>query len=136
MVYGGKSTIKNVFTSYGDFVDQLRQKMQHAHEIARSHLKASIERQKIVYDSKMHVYHFQAGDCVWLLNPMTTKGVSSKLQPSYVGPFLIIAKFNDLTYKLLLSDGTTRVVHHDKLKPYEGEETPHWIASFQSRKDY
>ena len=39
-------------TSYGDFVDMLRSRMQNAHDIARKHLSSSAKRIKGIYDVK------------------------------------------------------------------------------------
>ena len=39
-------------TSYGEYVDVLRSRMQHAHEIARKHLNSAAKRSKEIYDTK------------------------------------------------------------------------------------
>ena len=42
-------------TSYGDYVDILRSRMQHAQEVARKYLAASVKRNKDLYDVKKAV---------------------------------------------------------------------------------
>ena len=47
----------------------------------------------------------------------------------WAGPYLVQAKFSDLTYKIILgSKLKSRVVHNDKLKPYKGDTVPRWVS--------
>ena len=48
--------------SYGDFVDVLRARMQHAHEIARKYLSAAAKRSKDLYDTKVAFHKYNEGD--------------------------------------------------------------------------
>ena len=41
---------------------------------------------------------------------------------------LILKKVNDVNYLIRFREGTDRVVHHDKLKKYEGENKPIWLT--------
>ena len=51
-----------------------------------------------------------------------------KLQPAYSGPFLVKRKITELNYLLQLdASGLERLVHHNKLKPYEGDHPPSLI---------
>ena len=102
--------------------------MQKAHEIARRHIGEAAKRSKIIYDSKLSVNTFKAGDVVWCLAESRKVGVTPKLEHSYEGPYLIKIKYSDLTY-VLMTDGKNKekTVHHNKLKPYEGVNTPRWI---------
>ncbi|MEW8542117.1 MAG: hypothetical protein AB2693_01165, partial [Candidatus Thiodiazotropha sp.] len=55
--------------------------------------------------------------------------VCPKLQMPYSGPFMIKEKLNNQNYLLMFSkDGSTKVIHHDKLKPYLGSSPPKWIV--------
>ena len=68
LVFSSKNTCDGLdITSYGEYVDQLRQKMQYAHEVARKHLSSSAKRSKEIYDTKVSVNQYQVGDVVWLL---------------------------------------------------------------------
>ena len=40
-------------TSFRDYTDQLREKMQHAHKIARRHLSSAAQRNIQIYDAKV-----------------------------------------------------------------------------------
>ena len=54
--------------SYGAYAYQLRNRMQHAHEVAWKHMAFSARRKAEipVYDSKLSVYHYNMGDYVWV----------------------------------------------------------------------
>ena len=116
-------------TSYGDYVDTLRTKIQRAHEIARNHMSASAKRSKDLYDSKVAFNKFNQGDIVWCLMETRKVGISPKPEHVYEGPFLIKRKLSEIDFVLQLDrTGTERPVHHNKLKPYEGVQPPRWIV--------
>ena len=115
-------------TSYGDFVDQLRSRMQHAHEVARKYLSSAAKRSKEMYDVKMAVNKYERGDLVWCLDETRKVGIMSKLGNAYDGPFLVKKKVTELDFVLQLNqDGDEKLVHHNKLKPYEGDSPPNWL---------
>ena len=117
----------NDITCFEQYVAKLRNKMQKAHERT---LKSNAARQKEIYDSKVSYHHYENGDIVWYLNEMRRESISPKLQPTYLGPYLIVQKINDLIYKLQLTRlGKFRVVHHNKLKPFQGQVFPKWIET-------
>ena len=134
LVFGSSSTPQgDDITSYGDYVDLLRSRMQHAHEVARKYLGMSAKRSKDIYDTKVAVNRFEKGDYVWCLNEARKVGVAPKLQHTYHGPFLVLEKVNDANFVIQMDkDGKKVLLHHDKLKPYEGENPPKWLA--RSRK--
>ena len=73
LVFSSKNTCDGLdITSYGEYVDQLRQKMQYAHEVTRKHLSSSAKRSKEIYDTKISVNQYQVGDVVWLLQEAMT----------------------------------------------------------------
>lgn len=48
---------------------------------------------------------------------------STKLLLKYHGPFLILQKLNDLLCRVQIDEmGTQRIIHHDKIKPYQGDK--------------
>ena len=120
------SSTKNE-TSY---VQALRERLDAVHGFAREHLRMETDRQKRYYDHRgvqHHVYNY--GDPVWLYNPKRKKGRSPKLQNDlYEGPFLVLKRLDDLTYRIQKgARGKPKVVHHNRLKPYEGENVPRWL---------
>ena len=79
LVFSSRNTCDDLdITSYGEYVDQLRQKMQHAHEVARKHLSSSAKRSKEIYDTKISVNQYEVGDVVWLLQEAKHVGECQK----------------------------------------------------------
>lgn len=65
---------------------------------------------------------------MWYLNETRKEGVSPKLQNLYLGPCLVTKKFNDINFQIQLDEkGTSKIVNHDKLKPYRGDNCPKWM---------
>ena len=116
-------------TSYGDFVDVLRARMQYAHEIARKYMSAAAKRSKDLYDTKVAFHRYNEGDVVWYLMEVRKVGISPKLEFGFEGPFLIKKKLSEIDFVLQLDRlGTEKPVHHNKIKPYEGDHPPRWVA--------
>jgi hypothetical protein len=116
--------------NYGTYVLDLTSMMLHAHEIARKHLSVNAKRSKDIYDSKVNFYNCKEGDLVWCLHETQKIGVMPKLEKAFDGPYVIKEKRSALNYVLQLNKGgQERVVHHNKLKRYEGKNPPKWAAS-------
>ena len=117
IIFGSKMRFQDEnIVNYGLYVEVLRDELQRAHQNAREHLSRSNERQRDFYNLKSTLYHYKKGDKVWFLNEGHKDG---KLGDLYWGPCTISQKLSDLTYKIQNSrNGTTKVVHHDKLKPF------------------
>ena len=102
--------------------------MQNALEVARKHFSCLAKRSKEIYDTKMSVNQYQVGDVVWLLQEATHVGECQKLVRIYEGPYLVIRKYSDINFLLQLDGpGKTKLAHHNKLKPYEGDKAPRWV---------
>ena len=117
-------------TSYGDY--GIREKLNLAHSIARKHLKSSCKRSKAIYDTKMLFHNYNTIDVVWCLAETRKVGESPKLKPAYEGPCLIIQMYSPINFVVKTDNGLTeRVVHHNKLKPYEEMNIPNWIKKLK-----
>ena len=115
-------------TSYGEYVETLKNKMQRAHEIARKHLHVASKRNKELYDTKVSINKYSEGVLVWLLNEARHLGSCPKLEMVYEGPYLIKQKISQSNFVIQLDgQGRQKLVHHNKLKPYKGENPPKWI---------
>ena len=130
LVFGSIENYQNQeITSYGEYVDSLRERMQHAHDVARKHLDHAAQRSRDIYDTKVLVNKYQPGDAVWSLLEARKLGVMPKLEPAYEGPFLVKANYADIDFLLQIDQsGKERVSHHDKLKPYRGDYPPRWLV--------
>ena len=115
------------------YVSNLKARLQEAYEHARENLGLGAERQKKYYDLGTTDEQYMVGDLVWLLNESRRKGKCPKLQRKWVGPMIIEAKVNNVTYKLRVGPTQTRVVHFDKLKPYLAKEVPRWVNPIQDK---
>ncbi|CAG2200883.1 unnamed protein product [Mytilus edulis] len=135
LAYG--STTKYIpqdITSYGEYVDYLKEHMQIAHDVARKHLGSEARRHKEIYDSKISVYKYEQGDLVWYLNENRIKGVAPKSEKTYSGPYIIKRKMSELNFVLQLArDGTEKLIHHNKLKPYKGVNSPKWLLTVKRK---
>ena len=88
---------------------------------ARKHLDASAKRQKEHYDAKTKFNRLNRGDYVWYRQEKREQGKSTKLFMPYSGPHLVLQKLNDLNYLIQMDgSGRQRVLHHNKLKRYQG----------------
>ena len=52
--------------TYGEYVAKLKDRMQHAHDIAREHLGTAMKRSKELYDQKISENEYSVGDLVWM----------------------------------------------------------------------
>ena len=61
-------------------------------------------------------------------NPARKVGICPKLVRSWEGPFLVIKRLSDVTYRIQRSPRAKRkVVHFDRLKPYHGTNGVNWL---------
>ena len=133
LMYGSPCNENWEIQSYGASADQLRNRMQHAHEVARKHLVFSARRQAEIYDSKLSVHHYNMGDYVWVEIEASKPGICPMWRSLYRGPCIITQKYNDLEFKVRRSKfGLQQVLHHNKLKPYEGDNEPKWAQKVKA----
>ncbi|KAL3836268.1 hypothetical protein ACJMK2_026870 [Sinanodonta woodiana] len=114
--------------------------MHHAHQIARKHLQSAARRQKDLYDARVSQSTYQPGDLVWLIADSRKINVSPKLQNMYDGPYVVKRTISCLNYLIQLDPyGKEKLVHHNKLMKYAGENPPRWtikaskVAVLESR---
>ncbi|WP_410543651.1 hypothetical protein [Wolbachia endosymbiont of Corcyra cephalonica] len=55
---------------------------------------------KTRYDRNANTGGFDEGTLVWLHNPLRKKGKSPKLQARWEGPYKIVTRLNDVTYRI------------------------------------
>ena len=120
----------DTYTSYGDYVWTLRERMQAAHAVTRHHLQVSATRQKEYYDLRSVLHAYKPGDLVWCLSDLKQLHIAPKLRSPYEGPYLVLKKINDLNYLIQFGNrGVPRVLHYNKLNPHHGEDTQPWVKS-------
>ena len=99
---------------------------EYAFEFVHDNLKLSAERQKRLYNRNSGLPTFKAGDSVWRYYPPTAK---QKLGKKWQGPFLVVKRITDLTYRIQKTERQkSLVVHVDHLKIYEGRNpVQNWV---------
>ena len=109
---------------------QLEQRLLEIHDFARKHLNISSESMKRRYDVKLHKIPYKVGDAVWYYYPKRRLGFNPKLQRPWKGPYIVVERLNDVLFKIQSGPkAKPQVVHHDKLKPYLGEDKPVWFMN-------
>jgi transposase InsO family protein/predicted aspartyl protease len=113
---------------YETYVDAMQEKSRKAHDVARKHLRKAATHQKQQYDQKADKSGLDEGQAVWLWDPSRKRGVCPKLTSKWKGPFVIVQKIDDLLYKIQKNPrANAKVVHLNRLKPYEGDDAPKWF---------
>ncbi|KAH3783938.1 hypothetical protein DPMN_161888 [Dreissena polymorpha] len=108
--------------------------MLHAHAIARKYLKRKADLSKEIYDTKVAEYNYKEGDLVWCLHEIRKVGVTPKLEKRFEVPYVVIKRTSPFNFEIALNNkGSIKVVHHNKLKPYEGVYPPVWARQFSKK---
>ena len=105
--------------SVNEYAAELDQRLTSAFELARRTSGIQHERQKQYYDTKTHGESHAVGDLVWLHNPKVPKNSSKKLFHPWTGPFKVVKKLSEYTYRIQKQEGRRlrQVVHFNRLKP-------------------
>ena len=80
------------------------------------------------YDTRISTNTYAEGDLVYALDSTRKIGRCKKIDPNiWQGPFIIVKKYSDLLFRVKGKPGSKeRVVHHDRLKPYNSKSIPDW----------
>ena len=69
---------------------------------------------------------------MWLHNPHVRKGQTLKFAPYWHGLYIVIGKNSAIVYRIQLSPRSrTKIIHTQRLKPYEGTTRPTWFNNLQ-----
>ena len=101
------------------YVERLEDDMRVAYQVARETIGRNMKVQKRYHDRNHYTNQYKIGDAV-LKRCMAPKDKGrKKFAPRWVGPFFIIDKLDDRTYRIAEDESRPRkVTHHDRLKPY------------------
>ena len=111
-------------------MNSLKERMQVAHDLARKHLGRNALQMKESYDAKQNLNQYNRGDLVWYATESKQLHTAPKLRVPFQGPYLVLDRLGDLLFKIQLDEkGKQKIVHHDKLKPYEGLYVPPWVEA-------
>ena len=78
----------------------LKASLGEAYAKVRERTARQLERQKELYNQRVHGNPFKAGDHVWVLFPQVPRGKSRKLYRPWSGPFVVVKKLSDVTYRV------------------------------------
>ena len=127
LMFGVPKSEKDL-TDTCDYARSLQDKIRKVHGYAREHLTIQSDRQKRKYNQRLNQKTYDRGAPVWFYNPKRKKGVSPCLQLPREGPSLVLKRISDVVYKIQKSPRSkSRIIHHDRLRPYHGEKTPTWL---------
>jgi len=113
-----------------DYANMLHERLERVHHFAHDHLQLMSNKMKQRYDPLLECQPFQAGDAVWLHNPLRKKGLSPKLQRPWQGPYIVTKRINDLVYRIQQGPkAKPKVVHRNRLWCYSGENVPTWYKA-------
>ena len=111
-----------------DYVADLAQRLEMAHEMARKHLKKAASYQRRHYDHKVTNEDYSVGAAVMMRVHARRVGVSPKLQPKFDGPYLITKVLSDVVVRVQKGPRhKPKVVHTNLLKPFHGEVDHSWF---------
>ena len=117
-----------------EYVELASERMRVAYGIVRNHLRATFDRAKKRYDSRVKTAKFAEGQFVWHYIPRNRKGFNKKWELNNRGPFRIMKKLNDVNYIIQKSPrARPTIVHIDRLTPYYGNSPAIWKAETTNR---
>ena len=109
-------------SSYSEFVADLQGSLEAAYRDVRQNLKVAQRRQKDAYDKGVRHMVFQAGDLVLRYDPQLKPGEANKFHRQWEGPYEIVERVTDVTYRVKKVRGHSRksqVVHFNNLRLYK-----------------
>jgi hypothetical protein len=81
------------------------QKSKQSHDVAKRY-----------YDRKTKLEQFKKGDFVYVHDPIYKRGKVTKFSYQYRGPYEIEEKISPLIHKVRLADGTSVILHRNRMK--------------------
>lgn len=96
---------------------ELKERLEDTHEKVRQNTKSSMLRQKRYHDLKLSWQDFRENDEAYVYFPVKKVGLSSKLPSYWRGPFKVLEKCTNVTYKVNCGQrGKTQIIHVDRLR--------------------
>ena len=100
------------------YVTDKQQNLASVHCSAREKMLKGSYRQKCSYDHRTNQYSYNMGELVWL-QTNRKRALMPKLQFSLEDSYRAVQRLTDLLYRIQGGpQSTTKVVHHNLLKPY------------------
>ena len=97
----------------------LKKSLVEAYAAVRETLGTKLQRQKDVYNRKVHGEPHKTGDLVMLFSPVVPKGNALKFRYPWIGPYIVLERVSEATYMYRIQstiNNKTSIVHFDRLK--------------------
>lgn len=95
----------------------LKEKLESAHSFVRENVPGAMLRQKALHDQKTSWQRFEPDDEAYVYFPRYLPGQSPKLASFWKGPFKVLDKCSDVTYKVLCGQrGTPQIIYVDRIR--------------------
>ena len=107
------------------WVANLTSNLSNVHKLAREKIGETQLRQKRDYDLKVFEKSYNVGDVVYLRDSSTQIGISSKVRPPWIGPY-VITRARPPIYEIQ-TRRRVQFVYHDRLKPCDDSSFPLWL---------
>jgi len=103
-----------------DYKEEAKVRLQEAYTLVNENLQKKQQKQKEHYDDASKETHYTEGDKIWLYTPVTKPGLSAKLTHHWHGPYTVLTKLSDVTYKLQDPDNKSKTLtsHVNRMKSY------------------
>ena len=115
--------IHKKYSQPATYVQEIRTKMQHAHDLARMRLDTAAQKRKAHYDQKVQYTQYKVGDLVLLETERNQFKIAPKLRVPYQGPYMVY-RTHGVDCELQLEHGKRYWFNHNRLKPYMGIRFP------------
>ena len=103
-------------TSTIEYAAQLHTSLNEAYQMVRERVRMKQNRQKEVYDKRIHGPSHSPGDLVWLHNAKVPRGTNKKFHKPWNGPYRALEKISDQNYRIENTHNSKKqVVHFDRL---------------------
>ena len=118
LMYGSCPTEVNQPSNANEFVAKLQDRLQKAYTRVRDTMVHQLDRQKELYDERIHGKPLKRDDLVWLHSKVIPRGVGRKLHRPWTGPFRVVKRLSDSVYRLQNSSSSRHqlTVHFNRLK--------------------
>ena len=98
------------------YARDLYYKLYNVYTFVRDHLKSKQISMKKQFDRTAHVVRYNVGDFVYVWKPAPAGCDHRKFYDHYKGPYKIVSKVTEYTYKIELSPNKHDIVHMEKLR--------------------
>ena len=104
------------------WVENVSRNLSNAHKLDREKIGDTQLRQKRDYDLRVFERSYKEGDVVYLRDSSTQIGISLKMRPPCIGPYLV-TRARPPVYTLM-GNHREQLVHHNRLKPCHDAQFP------------